>query len=205
LGLLGELVSTLETALADPPKVLVIAGRQGFFSAGVDLKAVPGYGPDERHQLVEGINRMVLAGYALPCPVVAAVTGHAVAGGLVLALCADIRVASSDGRYGLTEVKVGVPYPQAAIAVVRAELPPHAARRLVLGNELISGEAATRLGVFDEVLAPADVVARAQELTTQLAAMPSDVYARTKSDLRQEALAAMRAAAASDPLLSSWA
>ena len=67
---------------------------------------------------------MALGVYALPCPVVGAITGHAIAGGLVLALCTDVRVASSDGRYGLTEVKVGVPYPQAAIGVVQAELAP---------------------------------------------------------------------------------
>ena len=67
---------------------------------------------------------MVIATYALPCPVVAAVTGHAIAGGLVLALCADYRIASTAGRYGLTEIKVGVPYPQAAIMAVRSELAP---------------------------------------------------------------------------------
>ena len=95
--------------------------------------------------MVSGINRMVLATYGMSCPVIAAVTGHAIAGGLVLALCADLRVASLEGRYGLTEVKVGVPYPQAAIGVVRAELATHAARSLVLGNRLIDGREALRL------------------------------------------------------------
>jgi enoyl-CoA hydratase len=154
--------------------------------------------------MVEGINRMVLTGYGLPCPVVAAVTGHAIAGGLVLALCADIRVASTQGSYGLTEVKVGVPYPQAAIGVVRAELAPHAARQLVVGNELIGGEQATRLGLFDEALAPDRVLPRALEVAARLAAMPATVYERTKRDLREEALNAMRSATAADPLLAGW-
>jgi enoyl-CoA hydratase len=127
VGLLGELVSELERIAADPPAALVLAGREGFFSAGVDLKLVPTYGPDEHRLMVAGINRMVIGCYGLPCPVIAAVTGHAIAGGLVLALCADYRVASLRGSYGLTEVKVAVPYPQAALAVVRAELPAHAA------------------------------------------------------------------------------
>jgi enoyl-CoA hydratase len=204
VGLLGELVSALASAAEEPPSALVIAGRPGFFSAGVDLKAVPGYGPEEQREMVEGINRMVLTGYGLPCPVVGAVTGHAIAGGLVLALCADLRIASTEGSYGLTEVKVGVPYPQAAIGVVRAELAPHAARQLVVGNELIDGEQGTRLGLFDEAVPPADVIPRALETAARLGAMPAAVYERTKRDLREGALNAMRAAAAADPLLPGW-
>jgi enoyl-CoA hydratase len=96
----------------------------------------------------------------------------------VLALCADLRIASLEGRYGLTEVKVGVPYPQAAIGVVRAELTPHAARKLVLSNQLIDGPEALRLGLFDEVLAPGAVLSQAMELATETAAFPADVYAR---------------------------
>lgn len=202
--LLRELVSALGSVAADPPSALVIAGRPGFFSAGVDLKSAPSYGAEEQRQMVESINGMVLTGYGLPCPVVAAVTGHAIAGGLVLALCADLRVASTHGSYGLTEVKVGVPYPQAAIGVVRAELAPHVARRLVVGNELIDGEQATRLGLFDEGLAPDRVLARAREIAAGLGAMPAAVYERTKRDLREGALNAMRAAAAADPLLAGW-
>ena len=130
LELLDELLAALEGLAADVPPAVVIAGRDGFFSAGVDLKAVPGYGRDEHRRMVSGINRLVLATHAMSCPVIAAVTGHAIAGGLVLALCADLRIASLEGRYGLTEVKVGVPYPQAAIGIVRAELATHAARSL---------------------------------------------------------------------------
>jgi enoyl-CoA hydratase len=202
--LLTELVSALESVAADRPKALVMAGRPGFFSAGVDLKAVPGYGPEEQRRMVDGINRMVLITYPMPFPVVAAVTGHAIAGGLILALCADLRVASLEGRYGLTEIRVGVPYPQAAIGVVRAELPPHAARRLVLGNGLIGGEEATRLGLFDEALPLEEVVPRAHEIAAELGAMPSDVYARTKRELRGHAFSAMEKGTASEPLLEGW-
>jgi enoyl-CoA hydratase len=140
----------------------------------------------------------------MPFPVVGAITGHAIAGGLVLALCADVRVASLEGRYGLTEIKVGVPYPQAAIGVVRAELPPHAARKLVLGNQLIGGEEAARLGLFDEALPPDRVLPRAHEIAAELGAMPQDVYERTKRDLRDRSLGEMRDGAASDPLLEGW-
>jgi enoyl-CoA hydratase len=204
VGLLRELVAAVEALAAAPPPALVLAGRPGFFSAGADLKATPGYGPDEQRAAVEGINAMALGVYALPCPVVAAITGHAIAGGLVLALCADVRIASAEGRYGLTEVKVGLPYPQAAIGIVRAELAPHAARLLALGNQLVDARECVRLGAFDEVCEPAAVVPRALEVAAGLAAMPAAAYARTKAELRGATIARLREAAADDPLLAAW-
>jgi len=202
--LLRELVETIEQVAGDPPRALVLAGRPGFFSAGADLKAVPTYGPQEQRAMVASINAMALGVYELPCPVVGAITGHAIAGGLVLALCTDIRVASGAGRYGLTEVKVGVPYPQAAIGVAVAELAPHAVRVLALGNQLIDAAECLRLGVFDELVEPDAVVQRALELALALAAFPPEVYARTKLELRGATAARLRAGAAADPLLARW-
>ena len=202
--LLGELVAVLREVAADPPAAVVLSGRPGFFSAGADLKAVPSYGPAEQRAMVEGINDMALGVYALPCPVVGAITGHAIAGGMVLALCTDLRIASSAGKYGLTEVKVGVPYPQAAIGVVEAELAPPARRLFAFGNALHDAQTCLRLGVFDEVVEPHTVLPRAQELARELAAMPAEVYARTKRDLRGATIERLRAAAADDPLLARW-
>src|SRR5438067_7723883 len=178
VGLLGELVEAVERLAHEVPRALVLAGRPGFFSAGADLKAVPGYGPEQQRAMITGINRMALGVYDLPCPVVGAITGNANAGGLVLALCTDVRVAESGGRYGLTEVKVGVPYPQAAIGVVAAELAPHSARALALGNQLIGAEECLRLGVFDELAEPDRVLARARERGAELSASPRGVCAR---------------------------
>lgn len=202
--LLDDVLEAIELLASDPPRALVLAGRPGFFSAGADLKAVPSYGPAEQRRMVLSINAMALGVYELPCPVLGAITGHAIAGGLVLALCTDIRIASREGRYGLTEVKVGVPYPQAAIGVVAAELAPHAARVLALGNELVGAAECLRLGVFDEVVEPEGVIPRALELAAVLAAFPPEVYARTKRGLRGATAARLRAAAAEDPLLASW-
>jgi enoyl-CoA hydratase len=202
--LLEELVTAVDAIAAAPPAALVLAGRPGFFSAGADLKLVPTYDAERQRAMVEGINRMALGVYGLPCPVVGAITGHAIAGGLVLALCTDLRIASSEGRYGLTEIKVGVPYPQAAIGVVKAELAPPATRQLALGNALHDAQTCLRLGVFDEVVAPDAVIPRAVAVAHELAAMPSDVYARTKADLRGGLVEELREAAASDPLLARW-
>lgn len=204
VSLLEALVEAVRTVAANPPSALVLAGRPGCFSAGADLKVVPGYGPAEQRRMVEGINAMALGVYSLACPVVGAITGHAIAGGLVLALCTDLRVASDAGRYGLTEIQVGVPYPQAALGVVAAELAPHAARSLALGSRLLDAASCLRLGVFDEILEPDQVLPRALELAGGLAAFPREVYARTKADLRGARTESLRVAAEEDPLLAAW-
>jgi enoyl-CoA hydratase len=204
VALLEEMVEAVTALDHARPDAVVIAGRPGMFSAGADLKAVPTYGPEEQRRGVAGINGMALGVYALPCPVVGAITGHAIAGGMVLALCTDVRIASAEGKYGVTEVKVGVPYPQAAIGVLKAELSPSAARRLGLGNQLYDAEACMRLGAFDEVVAPDAVVPRALELATEMAAMPSEVYTLTKRELRAETVNRLRELAEKDPLLGRW-
>jgi enoyl-CoA hydratase len=204
IGLLTDIVTAVELLASAPPRAVVLSGVAGVFSAGADLKLVPTYGPQEQRLMVDAINAMALGVYGLRCPVVGAITGHAIAGGLVLALCTDIRVASDAGRYGLTEVKVGVAYPQAAIGVVAAELAPNAARRLALGNQLIDAAECLRLGVFDEVTAVESVLPRAIEIATELAVFPPAVYARTKHELRGATLERLRRAAAEDPLLAQW-
>ncbi len=204
LELLDDVIAALRAVAREPPGALVLRGREGFFSAGVDLKAVPDYGPDEQRRAVEAINEMALAAYSLPCPVVGAITGHAIAGGLVLALCTDVRIASTAGKYGLTEVKVGVPYPKAAIGVVRAELAPHAVRVLALGSELVDGLECVRLGVFDEAVDAQAVLPRALEIGESLAGFPSETYARTKHELRAGTIERLRQEAADDPLLARW-
>ena len=201
LDLLEEIAAVVGSVAAEAPRALVLAGRPGFFSAGVDLKLAPEYAPEDRRRMAAAINAMALGVYELQFPVVGAITGHAVAGGLVLALCTDVRVASKEGRYGLTEVKVGIAYPQAAIGVVTAELAPPAARALALGGELTGAEECLRLGVFDELAAADEVLPRALELAAALARYPPEVYASTKHDLRAATAARLRAAAAQDPLL----
>src|SRR5215212_3154423 len=104
---------------------------------------------EQQREMVGGINQLFHDWYGLPHPVVAAVNGHAVAGGLILALCADHRVGAARASYGLTELRVGAPYPGAALAVIRAELDPGPLRRLVLGAGLVDGEAALQLGLVD--------------------------------------------------------
>jgi enoyl-CoA hydratase len=201
--LLDEGRRLAEELVADPPAAVVLTGREGFFSAGADLKIAPTLDAAGQRAMVEGINGIFAAWYGFPRPVVAAVNGHAIAGGLILALCADYRVGSTEGKYGVTELKAGLPYPSVAMAVVRAELHAPATRRLVLGADLVSAEVARDAGAFDELAEPDQVLHRATEVARDLSALPSEAYAKVKSQLRGPVLAA--ALAEPDPLLEGWA
>jgi enoyl-CoA hydratase len=196
-----------ERLLAEDPGAVVLTGSDRFFSAGMDLKAAPAMSTSDQRHTVGGINRLFSGWYAFPRPVVAAVNGHAVAGGLILALCADRRIGATEGRLGLTELRAGLPYPLAAISVVRAELTPPAARRLALGADLVSPEEALELGALDELLDRDQVVPRAVELAASLAELPRSTYAQVKMQLRGPVIDAIDRAlgsGAGDPVLDSW-
>src|SRR4051812_36973878 len=182
--LLVEGVKAAREAEESGAAAAVIAGRPGFFSAGLDLKIAPTLDEDGQRALVRGINDLFGAWFSFPRPVVCAVTGHAIAGGLILALCGDWRVVGRSGRFGLTELAAGVPYPAAASAIVRAELGPEAARRLMLRADLTDAAGAVAAGVFDEQVEDAEVFVRAREVAHEMAALPAEAFAQTKRDLR---------------------
>jgi enoyl-CoA hydratase len=208
IGLLEEGRAVGEQLAASEPGAVVIVGRDGFFSAGLDLKAVPGLDADGQRAMVDGINRLFLGWYGFPRPVVCAVNGHAIAGGLILALCGDYRVGCGVGKLGLTELRVGLPYPAAAMAVVRAELAPPAVRVLALRAELVeaSDPAAVSLGLLDEVVAPEAVLERSLKVAAGLASLPRRAYAAVKRQLRGDAVAALTAIVdgGSDPISAEW-
>jgi enoyl-CoA hydratase len=207
LELLEEGHAVREQLAAAEPGAVVITGRDRFFSAGMDLKAAPTLSAGEQRHTVDAINRLFTGWYAFPRPVVAAVNGHAVAGGLILALCADHRVGATEGRFGLTELRAGLPYPVAAISVVRAELVPAAARRLVLRADLVESSEALELGVFDELRPPGEVLPRAIEIAAEMATLPRASYTQVKRQLRGltiEAIDRALAGGAGDPVLGGW-
>jgi enoyl-CoA hydratase len=185
---------------------LVVTGTGASFSAGLDLKIVPRYSLEEQQRTVEAINRVVARLYALPLPVVAAVNGHAIAGGLVLALACDYRVGVHEScRIGLTEARAAIPFPAVAMAVVQAEVSPAVARRLTLMAHNYGSEAALGDGILDELQPRSAVVGRAQSLAADLGAVPRTTYARIKRQLRAPAIARhAEVLSGGDPLVRSW-
>jgi enoyl-CoA hydratase len=207
IALLEQLARTLkELEQRADVAAMVLTGAGKAFSAGLDLKLVPTYSRAQQNELLRVLNHALYQLYALPIPAVAAVNGHAIAGRLVLALACDMRVGVSEGAlFGLTEVRAGVPFPVAAMAVVKAELSPATARELVLGGKNHDPARALALGIVDELQPVNQVLVGSKAVARELAEAPKQSYGRIKRQLRHEALAEIeRAQGASDPLHGNW-
>lgn len=203
-GLL-ELADTVQRLGVDEATcAVVITGQGRTFSAGLDLRGVIDMPSADQESLIEALNQAFLAVYSCPRLVVAAVNGHAIAGGLVLALCCDVRlVADVELKAGLAEVRVGVVYPVGAIEVVRHELAPSVARRLVLTGANVDAHEGVALGVFDRVVPPDGLLDAAVAVARDHP--PPEGFAKIKAQLRQPALASMRDALdGRDQLLRPW-
>jgi enoyl-CoA hydratase len=200
-GALGEVEARGEA------RALLLCGAGSAFCAGLDLRVVPSYGLAEQREMIAGVNRAITSLYGLPIPTVAAVHGHAIAGGLVLALACDYRIGTTAPcKVGLTEARAGIPFPAAAIAVVKAELSAAVARRLTLVARNYGPAEALADGVFDELQPPDAVWERARAVAQDLAAIPREAYARIKEQLRAETLASCRRVdqTGRDPLADAW-
>lgn len=164
-------------------RALVLTGSPGVFSAGIDTREVPTYDDATRSAMLHTVNETIRRLYTLPKPVVAAVSGHALGGALVLALACDVRlVAVGDFRLGLTEAAAGIPFPAGPLAVVEAELSPESIRRLALLAPTLSPDSPEMDSLFDAVVAPADLLDEATERAGRLAELPA--FARVKAQLR---------------------
>jgi enoyl-CoA hydratase len=207
-----DLAEAFENTLAtieerDETGALVITGVGRCFSGGLDLKAVPTYDRSRQQAMVMAVNRMFGRLYGLPLPTIAAVNGHAIAGGVILTLACDYRIgAEEDYKLGLAEARVGVVYPVAAMAIVKSELAPATAKTMVLTARNYNPQEAVKMGVLDE-LQPSDrLLTRALEVATEMAALPRSSYRQVKRGLRAQALASIYDAISNrnEPMLDSW-
>jgi enoyl-CoA hydratase len=173
----------------------------------LDLKTVPSYSVAQQRGLLRAVNRMIGALYGCPVPVVAGVNGHAMAGGFILALNADYRIgASGDFKLGLTEARVGIPFPAAPMIVLRAELAPEHVRFITLHSRAFGPDEARVRGVLDELQPHAAVLERAIEVARDMASIPADAYRRIKRQVRGDAIARIEElnATDADPMLDGW-
>jgi enoyl-CoA hydratase len=195
--MLAEIGAALDRAEADRAAV-VLAGRQGVFSAGFDLAALRAggaAGPDMVTSGFELAERIL----SFPLPVVIACTGHAVAMGLFLLLSADYRIGAA-GAYKITanEVAIGLTMPDAAIEICRQRIGPAYLTRTVVLAEVFAPEAAAAGGLLDLTVPAAELASAAQAVAARLAGLDLAAHAAAKLAVRRQTLTALRAAIESD-------
>jgi enoyl-CoA hydratase len=167
-------------------KAVVLTGQGRIFSAGVDLKRLNEGGAAYIREFLPALHRLYEAVFFHPKPVVAAVNGHAIAGGCVLACCADRRLMARDsGRIGVTEILVGVPFPALAFEIVRFAAPPRYLPEFTLSGASYATDEALRRGWIDEVAEPGELMEDAMAVAQELAVLSPAAFAQTKVQIRQ--------------------
>ena len=194
--LLEELAAKLRELAAAGAGALVVTGAGRVFSAGVDLNRVVEGGAGYTDRLVPALSAAFEAMFSYPGPTVAAINGAAIAGGCVLACACDRRLISPDGQIGAAEVRVGVPFPVAALEVMRYACGRHA-DEVLLGGRSYRGADAVARGLADRVVED-DLLEAAVAEAADLGGIPAEAYRHTKTQLRVPTMARIRAAGTTD-------
>jgi enoyl-CoA hydratase len=185
-----ELCDALRLALRDieesDARAVVLTGAGTIFSAGVDLIRLVDAGDAWVARFVEALADAFEALFVFPKPVVAAVNGHAIAGGCILACACDYRVmARGPWRIGIPELRVGVAFPAIAIEIMRATLAPAQLRRLVLHGAALEGDEALAYSLVDELAEADRLLDQALEAADRLGRLRSEAFRLTKAQLRE--------------------
>ena len=193
------LIAALDAAMASGVRGLVLSGNDKVFSAGLDVPHLLAHG-DNRDALLDSWNAFFGVARTLAdsrVPVVAALTGHAPAGGCVLALCCDYRVLARSPdparpfALGLNETQVGLVAPEGIQQLLRRVVGIYRAERLLIAGEMVPAERALEIGLVDELVAPADVVPRAVAWLQQLLKLPHHPMLQTRALARADLVAAL--------------
>jgi enoyl-CoA hydratase len=202
---LRELSEVIRRVRESGAAAAVLTGSGSIFSAGVDLFRVIAGAEAYASQFIPALTATLLEVFECPLPLVAAVNGHAIAGGCILACACDYRLmAEGKGTIGVPELSVGVEFPAIALEIMRHSVPAHQLHALIYTGYLCrAGEAHDR-GLIDEVV-PADrLQSRALEIAARMAQVPGDVFAATKRALRGEALGRMHRDTTDDEVVRRW-
>ncbi|MQA10268.1 MAG: enoyl-CoA hydratase/isomerase family protein [Pseudonocardiaceae bacterium] len=186
-----ELVTAITetfTSLGDGSvRPIVLTGSGKAFSAGVDLPRVLDGGPGYVRRFLPALADAFEAVFSIGRPVVAAVNGHAIAGGCILATACDHRIMGEAGSIGVTELAVGVPFPLSAMEILRFAVGDGPARRAVFEASTFTADEALTRGFVDEVVGSTEVVSRAVQAARRLAGtIPAETYEFTKWQLRHD-------------------
>jgi enoyl-CoA hydratase len=194
-------VITASMRKVEGPVVLTGAGR--CFSAGVDLRALVDGGAEYAERFVTALSEAFLAIFDHPAPVIAAINGHAIAGGCVLGMCADVRLMSG-GTIGLTELSVGVPFPVAALEICRFAMGTSVNRAALQAKTIDAGTALAQ-GWVDAVVPNDELMPQAMATARELGQYSPAAYAATKRQLHQPARFAIDAGVEMDATVqASW-
>lgn len=194
-----ELIGDLSAACAELSRddglrgVLLASAHPKLFCPGLDLVSLFGYDRRGMQRFMTAFSEAVLALFALEKPVVAAVSGHAVAGGCILALTADMRLLRRGAQIGLNEVKVGVPLPWDVAVLLRHTVNPGALTRVALLGRNFADEEALEVGLADAVLEAEGFEAECSKRLFEFVDKQPWAVAATKRYLRAGALVEMRA------------
>ncbi len=184
LELLRDLEAALECAAGDEARGVVLTGTGGAFSAGVDLKRIVDSGSDYVRDFLPALTRAFIRVLSFEKPLVAAVNGHAIAGGCILALACDHRVMSAGtGRVGVPELRVGVTFPALVIEILRAMVPVSFLREVAYSGANFTVEDARMRGLVNEVVAPEMVIERAAEVCRSWSEVPRHTFALAKRQM----------------------
>ena len=165
-------------------KAVLLSGSGDAFSAGLDLKEIAALDAPGMTRFITLVERLFERVFDWPQPVVAAINGHAIAGGCILALCCDHRVATDDARMrmGLNEVALGLVFPPKIARICMHRVPPRARHEVMLRAALYAPVDALRLGLVDEL--SSDPLAVARDRMREMAAHPRAAYVAAKRTLR---------------------
>ncbi len=177
--------AALDRAAAEATAVAIV-GREGKFSAGFDLSVMT-QGADATRGLVGAGGELMMRVFTHPQPVVAGVTGHALAAGALLCLSCDTRIGSAElpAKIGLNETAIGMGLPWYGVRLGEARLSMRHRQRSILQAEIYDMAGAADAGYLDELVAPDAVVSTAVERARELGSLPAQAYAFTKRRLRQ--------------------
>lgn len=201
-AMLTALRDALEEVRDSDAGALVITGRGRTFSAGLALPELAGYERDSLRQGMVAFEAIMESLLTLPMPTIAAINGHAIAGGCVLALMCDRRVmAAGEGRIGLNEVRLGIGLPPLAIETLRSRIPASAVAPVALAGTLFGCEEAHLLGLIDEVVAAEELETVAVQRCLELAGPPA-AFAQIKSALIRPVIERVRQHGAAE--LENW-
>jgi enoyl-CoA hydratase len=198
-----EVSEALDAAVASDARCVILLGRPGFFSGGLDLKVLPHLTPRELQQATGAFMETMRRIFLFPIPVVAASGGHAIAGGMMAYLAADWRVAVDDdsSRYGLNEARTGIPLVSGTLGICEVGIPPAYHTEMILHGTMLTARETFDRGVTHRLVESArELLPAALEVAEDLAELEPNAYRINKQLMREPAYtsAVERAAALAD-------